>query len=129
MRIQTICIIAIALFITSCKSCINNCKNLEKNKRELIKIGDDISKLEDNIETKYQANLDNCKEKEKDAKRGTFENRLKKLTQPDKYETAIEDAEKKVIEANSVLASKERELEKLKGKKVKLEEQINSCNS
>ena len=128
MRFQTICVIAIALFITSCKSFSNNCKNLEKNKRELIKTGDDISKLEDDIETKYQANLDNCKEKEKDAKNEDLFNGLKKLAQPEKYAQAIEDAEKKVIEANSVLASKERELEKLKERKVKLEEQINSCN-
>jgi len=128
MRFQTICVIAIALFMTSCRSCINNCKNLEKNKRELIKTGDDISKLEDDIETKYQANLDNCKEKEKDAKNNDFINRCKKLAQPEKYAQAIEDAEKKVIDANSVLATKKRELEKLKEKRVKLEEQINSCN-
>jgi cob(I)alamin adenosyltransferase len=129
MRFQTICVIAIALFITSCKSCSNNCKNLEKNKRELIKVGDDISKLEDDIETKYQANLDNCIEKEKDAKNESIINGLRKLAQPEKYAQAIEEAEKNVIEANSVLATKERELEKLKEKKVKLEEQINSCNS
>jgi chromosome segregation ATPase len=128
MRFQTICVIAIALFMTSCRSCINNCKNLEKNKRELIKTGDDISKLEDDIETKYQANLDNCKEKEKDAKANTITNTGLKLLQPEKYAQAIEDAEKKVIDANSVLATKERELEKLKEKRVKLEEQINSCN-
>ena len=128
MRFQTICVIAIALFITSCKSCSNNCKNLEKNKRELIKTGDDISKLEDDIETKYQANLDNCKEKEKDAKNEDLFNGFKKFALPEKYAQAIEDAEKKVIEANSVLASKERELEKLKEKRVILEEQINSCN-
>jgi chromosome segregation ATPase len=128
MRFQTICVIAIALFITSCRSCSNNCKNLEKNKRELIKTGDDISKLEDDIETKYQANLDNCKEKEKSAKAGTISNQALKLIQPEKYSQAIEEAEKKVIEANSVLATKERELEKLKEKRVKLEEQINSCN-
>ena len=129
MRFQTICFIAIALFLTSCRWFSNNCKNLEKNKRELIKTGDDISKLEDDIETKYQANLDNCKEKEKDAKASTIANKALKLFQPEKYAQAIEEAEKNVIEANSVLASKERELEKLKEKKVKLEEQINSCNS
>lgn len=128
MRFQTICVIAIALFMTSCRSCINNCKNLEKNKRDLIKIGDNISKLEDDIETKYQANLDNCKEKEKDAKANTITNTGLKLLQPEKYAQAIEDAEKKVIDANSVLATKKRELEKLKEKRVKLEEQINSCN-
>lgn len=129
MRFQTICVIAIALFLTSCRCFSNNCKNLEKNKRDLIKTGDDISKLEDDIETKYQANLDNCKEKEKAAKDLTVLNKLKKLAQPEKYAQAIEEAEKNVIEANSVLATKERELEKLKEKKVKLEEQINSCNS
>ena len=128
MRFQTICVIAIALFITGCKSCSNNCKNLEKNKRELIKIGDDISKLEDDIETKYQANLDNCKEKEKSAKASTFENRVQKFAQPEKYAQAIEEAEKNVIEANSYLATKERELEHLKKERVILEEQINSCN-
>ena len=128
MRFQTICVIAIALFLTSCRWFSNNCKNLEKNKRELIKIGDDISKLEDDIETKYQANLDNCIEREKSAKEGTAANWARKAIQPEKYAQAIEEAEKKVIEANSVLATKERELEKLKERKVKLEEQINSCN-
>jgi len=128
MRFQTICVIAIALFLSSCRWFSNNCKNLEKNKRELIKTGDDISKLEDDIETKYQANLDNCKEKEKDAKASTIENRVQKFAQPEKYAQAIEEAEKNVIEANSVLATKERELEKLKKTRVILEEQINSCN-
>ena len=128
MRFQTICVIAIALFITGCKSCSNNCKNLEKNKRELIKIGDEISKLEDDIETKYQANLDNCKEKEKDAKDLNVLNKWKKFAQPEKYAQAIEEAEKNVIEANSYLATKERELEHLKKERVILEEQINSCN-
>ena len=128
MRFQTICVIAIALFLSSCRWFSNNCKNLEKNKRELIQTGDDISKLEDDIETKYQAILDNCKEKEKDAKASTIENRVQKFAQPEKYAQAIEDAEKNVIEANSVLATKERELEKLKKTRVILEEQINSCN-
>ena len=129
MRFQTICVIAIALFITSCRSCSNNCKNLEKNELNLNKLDDDISKLEDDIEVKYKANLDNCIEKEKDAKAGTISNQALKLIQPEKYAQAIEEAEKKVIEANSVLATKERELEKLKERKVKLEEQIRICNS
>ena len=129
MRFQTICVIAIALFITSCRSCSNNCKNLEKIELNLNKLDDDISKLEDDIEVKYKANLDNCIEKEKDAKRRTIENLTTKLIQPEKYAQAIEEAEKKVIEANSVLATKERELEKLKERKVKLEEQIRICNS
>ena len=128
MRFQTICVIAIALFITSCRSCSNNCKNLEKNELNLNKLDDDIAKLEDDIETKYQANLDNCKEKEKDAKDINIRNQVQKFAQPEKYAQEIEDAEKKVIEANSVLATKERELEKLKEKRVILEEQINSCN-
>ena len=128
MRFQTICVIAIALFLSSCRWFSNNCKNLEKNKRELIKTGDDISKLEDEIETKYQANLDNCKEKEKDAKDLNVLNKWKKFAQPEKYAQAIEEAEKNVIEANSVLATKERELEHLKKERVILEEQINSCN-
>ncbi len=129
MRFQTICIILIALFITSCSCRPNNCKkNLKKNERDLIKIGDDISKLEDNIETKYQAELDNCKEKEKSVKAGTIVNDFRKVLYPKKYAQAIEEAEKKAIKADSVLASKKRELEKLKEKKVKLEEQIDSCD-
>ena len=44
-------------------------------------------------------------------------NKWKKFAQPEKYAQAIEDAEKNVIEANSVLATKERELEKLKERK------------
>ena len=129
MRFQTICVIAIALFITSCRSCSNNCKNLEKNELNLNKLDDDISKLEDDIEVKYKANLDNCIEREKSAKEVTVANWTRKAIQPEKYAQAIEDAEKKVIEANSVLATKERELEKLKERKVKLEEQIRICNS
>ncbi len=86
MRFQTICIILIALFITSCSCRPNNCKkNLKKNERDLIKIGDDISKLEDNIETKYQAEFDNCKEKEESEKANTIANDFRKAFQRKKY--------------------------------------------
>ena len=79
-------------------------------------------------ELEKERNKSNIEKKEKDAKNNDFINRCKKLAQPEKYAQAIEDAEKKVIDANSVLATKKRELEKLKEKRVKLEEQINSCN-
>ena len=53
---------------------------------------------------------------------------MQKFAQPEKYAQAIEEAENNVIEANSYLATKERELEHLKKERVILEEQINSCN-